>query len=146
MTLSIEQIADLFAGLNNLPKAVNREPTFMEIAGYPHFENVCSNILAFYLQPSNNHGFGTLFLDVLATLVNAKIQIDGQAVDVRREELTNNQNRIDLVIESDNYIFGIENKIYADPYNPFCDYSQYLESLRGCLEIRTRSISLYQHW
>ena len=88
MTLSIEQIADLFAGLEKLPKAVKREQTFMEIAGYPHFENVCSNILAFYLQPCNNHGFGTLFLDVLAILINAEIEIDGQSIDVRREELT----------------------------------------------------------
>ena len=116
MTLSIEQIADLFAGLNNLPKAVNREPTFMEIAGYPHFENVCSNILAFYLQPMNEHGFGTLFLDVLSTLINEGIAIDGQGVDVRREEITGNRKRLDLVIESDNYIIGIENKIYAGLY------------------------------
>jgi PD-(D/E)XK nuclease superfamily len=114
----------------------------MEIAGYPHFENVCSNILEFYLQPSNEHGFGTLFLDVLATLVNAEIEIDGQAVDVRREELTDNQNRIDLVIESDNYIIGIENKINADPYNPFCDYSQYLESLSGGRQVYKILLSL----
>jgi PD-(D/E)XK nuclease superfamily len=129
VTLSIEQIADLFAGLNNLPKAVNREPTFMEIAGYPHFENVCSNILAFYLQPINEHGFGTLFLDVLATLVNAEIEIDGQGIDVRREEITGNGKRIDLVIESDNHIFGIENKIFAGLYSPFEEYSKHLESL-----------------
>jgi PD-(D/E)XK nuclease superfamily len=129
VTLSIEQITDLFAGLNNLPKAVNREQTFMEIAGYPHFENVCSNILAFYLQPSNNHGFGTLFLDVLATLIDEEIEIDGQGVEVRREEPTKKGNRIDLVIKSDNYVFGIENKIYADLNNPFCDYSKHLDSL-----------------
>ena len=82
----------------------------MEIAGYPHFENVCSNILAFYLQPSNEHGFGTLFLDVLAILINAEIEIDGQSIDVRREEHTRIRNRIDLVIESDNYIIGIEKR------------------------------------
>ena len=101
----------------------------MEIAGYPHFENVCSNILAFYLQPSNEHGFGTLFLDVLAILINAEIEIDGQSIDVRREELTRIRNRIDLVIESDNYIIGIEKKIYASTNNPFWDYSAHLESL-----------------
>jgi PD-(D/E)XK nuclease superfamily len=131
VTLSIDQISELFAGLKKLPKAVNREPTFMEIAGYPHFENVCSNILSFYLQPSNEHGLGTLFLDVLATLIDKEIEIDRQAFDIKREVLTNNQNRIDLIIESDNYILGIENKIYADPYNPFWDYSEYLESLSG---------------
>jgi hypothetical protein len=129
VTLSIEQITDLFTGLGKLPQAVNREPTFMEIAGYPHFENVCSNILAFYLQPINNHGFGTLFLEVLATLIDEEIVIDGQNVEVRREELTKKGNRIDLVIKSDNYIFGIENKIYAAPYNPFDDYAEHLELL-----------------
>ena len=63
----------------------------MEIARYPHFENVCSNILAFYLQPSNNHGFGTLFLDVLVTLINEEMVTDGGDIDVRREELTRNE-------------------------------------------------------
>jgi PD-(D/E)XK nuclease superfamily len=101
----------------------------MEIAGYPHFENVCSNILAFYLDPSKNHGFGTLFLNVLATLINEEIVIDAQGIDVRREEPTKKGNRIDLVIKSDNYVFGIENKIYADLNNPFCDYSKHLDSL-----------------
>jgi hypothetical protein len=129
VTLSIDQISDLFLGLKKLPKAVNREPTFMEIAGYPHFENVCSNILSFYLQPSNAHGFGTLFLDVLATLIDPEISVDGKAVEVRREVVTNAGNRIDLIIESDNYVLGIENKIYADTYNPFQDYSACLESL-----------------
>ncbi len=130
MTLSIEQIADLFAGLKNLPKAVNREQTFMEIAGYPHFENVCSNILKFYLQPNNEHGFGTLFLDVLATLIDEEIELDWQGVEVRREEATENRKRVDLVIESDNYIIGVENKIHAGiDNNPFDDYSNHLESL-----------------
>jgi PD-(D/E)XK nuclease superfamily len=129
VTLSIEQITDLFTDLGKLPKAANREPTFMEIAGYPHFENVCSNILAFYLQPSIEHGFGTLFLDVLTTLIDEEIEIDGQDVDVRREELTENGKRIDLVIESNNYVVGIENKIFAGLYNDFSEYSTHLDSL-----------------
>ena len=128
MILSIEQITDLFADLEKLPKAINREPTFMEIAGYPHFENVCSNILAFYLQPSNEHGFGTLFLDVLATLIGEDLATDAQSIDVRREEFTTQGKRIDLVIKSENYIFGIENKIFAGLYNDFPEYSRYLES------------------
>jgi hypothetical protein len=128
--------------LKNLPKVVNREQTFMEIAGYPHFENVCSNILAFYLQPSNEHGFGTLFLDVLATLVNAEIEIDGLGIDVRREEITGNGKRIDLVVESDNHIFGIENKIFAGLYNDFDDYSKHLESLSNGHQVYKILLSL----
>ena len=69
-TLPLEKITHLLNGLKSLPPSQKREPTFMEIAGYPHFENVCSNILQFYLQPSNEHGFGTLLLDSLFTLIN----------------------------------------------------------------------------
>jgi PD-(D/E)XK nuclease superfamily len=142
VNLSIEQIADLFVGLEKLPKAVKREQTFMEIAGYPHFENVCSNILAFYLQPNNGHGFGTLFLDVLATLINEEGINDGQGVDVRREEITENGKRIDLVIESDSHIFGIENKIFAGLYNDFDDYSKHLESLSNGHQVYKILLSL----
>ena len=114
----------------------------MEIAGYPHFENVCSNILSFYLQPSNEHGFGTLFLDVLATLINEETLTDGQDLAVRREELTKKGNRIDLVIESSNYIIGIENKIHAPVDNPFDDYSNHLESLSNGRQVCKVLLSL----
>ena len=124
--LSLEKITHLLNGLKSLPPLQKREPTFMEITGYPHFENVCSNILQFYLQPSNEHGFGTLLLDSLFTLINENVVIDGQNIDVRREESTIKSNRIDLVIESDDFILGIENKIFADEDNPFEDYTEHL--------------------
>jgi len=126
-TLPLEKITHLLNGLKSLPPSQKREPTFMEIAGYPHFENVCSNILQFYLQPSNEHGFGTLLLDSLFTLINENVVIDGQNIDVRREESTANGNRIDLVIESDDFVLGIENKIFAYDCNPFDDYTEHLD-------------------
>lgn len=129
VTLSIEQIDYLLENLKRFPPLKNRELTFMEVGGYPHFENVCSNILSFYLQPNNEHGFGMLFLDVIAAILGKETIIDGQDIEVVREELTNKQNRIDLVIKSENYTIGIENKIHADFYNDFEDYSQYLESI-----------------
>ena len=126
--LSLEKITHLLNGLKSLPPSQNREPTFMEIAGYPHFENVCSNILQFYFQPSNEHGFGTLLLDSLFTLINEKVVINGQSIDVRREESTDKGNRIDLVIESDDFVLGIENKIFAGLYNDLNDYKNHLEN------------------
>ena len=129
VTLSIEQIDYLLENLKRFPPLKNRELTFMEVGGYPHFENVCSNILSFYLQPNNEHGFGMLFLDIIAAILGKETIIDGQDIEVVREELTNKQNRIDLVIKSENYTIGIENKIHADFYNDFEDYSQYLESI-----------------
>jgi len=129
VTLSLEQITDLLNGLKSLPPLRKQEQTFMEIAGYPHFENVCSNILQFYLQPSNEHGFGSLLLDSLFTLINEKVVIDGQNIDVRREESTSEGKRIDLIIESDDFLLGIENKIFAGFYSPFEDYANHLDSL-----------------
>lgn len=129
MTLSVDQITDLLNGLKSLPPLRKQEQTFMEIAGYPHFENVCSNILQFYLQPSNEHGFGSLLLDSLFTLINEKnekVVINGQNIDVRREESTSEGKRIDLIIESDDFLLGIENKIFADAYNRFDKYTEHL--------------------
>ena len=129
MTLSLEQITDLLNGLKSLPPLRKQEQTFMEIAGYPHFENVCSNILQFYLQPSNEHGFGSLLLDSLFKLIDEKVVIDGENIDVRREESTSKRNRIDLIIKSEGFVLGIENKIFAGVDNPFEDYANHLDSL-----------------
>ncbi len=133
--LSTEQITHILEDLKSLPPSQKHEPTFMEIAGYPHYENVCSNILQFYLQPNNEHGFGSLLLDSLFTLINEKVVINGQSIDVRREESTDKNNRIDLVIESDDFVLGIENKIFAyEDNNPFKDYSEHLKKYipKGC--------------
>jgi PD-(D/E)XK nuclease superfamily len=117
------------SGLESLPSPGSQQPTFMEIAGYPHFENVCSNILQFYLTPTNEHGFGRLLLDSLLILVDRELINDEQNIEVRREVCTSENNRIDLVIIADNYIIGIENKIHAKVDNPFCDYAKHLNSL-----------------
>jgi PD-(D/E)XK nuclease superfamily len=123
------QFDELLEGLKKLPPLQSREKTFMEIAGYPHFENVCSNILAFYLNPNNEHGFGTLLLDALARVINEEIKTNEQSIQVKREVITDGKKRIDLVIESDDYVLAIENKIFASIDNPFQDYSEYLEKL-----------------
>jgi len=100
----------------------------MEVAGYPHYENVCSNILAFFFDPNNSHGFGNLLLDALAEAGS----IDGIAegayanVSVERESTTNAGNRIDILIESDTLLIVIENKIFHAADNPFADYAAFI--------------------
>jgi hypothetical protein len=118
----------LFNEFRTLPPAVRRSPTFMEVAGYPHYENVCSNILAFYFDPSNPHGFGNLLLDTFAEAGS----IDGIAegayanIAVERESTTNAGNRIDILIESDTLLIVIENKIFHAADNPFADYAAFI--------------------
>ena len=129
-------VAKLLDDFRALPGRVERPRTFMDIAGYPHYENVCSNILAFFLDPGEPHGLGTLVLDALAS-AGSIVATDGGIganVSVEREVSTEAGNRIDILIESDTQAVLIENKIFAAVGNPFADYAAHLKrrTSNGC--------------
>ena len=42
-----------------------KEKTFMDISGYSHYENVCSNILAFYFNTVDEHKFNNYVENIL---------------------------------------------------------------------------------
>lgn len=88
-----------------LPDRIERPRTFMEIAGYPHCENVCSNILAFFMDPEEPHGLGTLVLDALASAAGIAGTNEGisGSVSVEHEVITDEDKRIDLLITSDDH-------------------------------------------
>ncbi len=131
----LEQTSNDYDALLNdfraLPGRVERPRTFMEIAGYPHYENVCSNILAFFMDPEESHGLKTLVLDALANAGNIATADEGVGgnVSVEREVVTHAGNRIDILITTDTHAILIENKIFAAAYNPFPDYSRFLDGL-----------------
>jgi len=136
--LVVHAATKLLDDFRALPGRVERPRTFMEIAGYPHYENVCSNILAFFMDPVESHGLGTLVLDALASaggIVTADEGVGGN-VSVEREVSTDAGNRIDIFVESDDRAILIENKIYASANNPFGDYTAYLN--RRTLEGRAK--------
>lgn len=126
--IRIEDFKKLLDEFKKLPDHVERPPTFMEIAGYPHYENVCSNILAFFMDPNESHGFGPLILDALARVSDIAAADRGGIgnVSIEREVITDSGNRIDILIESDERAILIENKIYANVSNPFGDYANFL--------------------
>lgn len=111
-------------------KIVQSKPTFMQISGYPHFENVCSNILQFYFDPCNCHGLKSMLISALMTSIQ-RIPDDQcfQDVKVEREYSTSKNNRIDLVITTNKYVIGIENKIFSGIYNDLVDYSNTIEKI-----------------
>lgn len=130
MTATIDQFKALLDEFKKLPRTPQRDPTTLELSGYPHLENVYSNILAFFLDPRREHGFGSLFLESLLSVAEykeEKIAIrDGKEVEINREEITGTRKRIDLVISTDTLIVGIENKIYHELHNDLDDYGQHL--------------------
>lgn len=116
---------------SKVPGRIERLQTFMEIAGYPNRENVCSNILAFFMDPEESHGLGTLVLDALASaggIVGTDEKV-GRIISIEREATTYKGKRIDLLIKTDAHVILVENKIYARSDNPFEDYAAYLDQI-----------------
>lgn len=100
--------------------------TFLEIAKCPHIENVWSNILAFYFDPNNEHNLHDLLLKSLFEAAEIEVPPFNN-VKVDREHKTEKNNRIDIVIISDDFALGIENKVGADLYNDLNDYSNTID-------------------
>jgi hypothetical protein len=110
-----------------------KTPGLLEIAGCPNRENVWSNLLAFYLDPGKEHGLGNL---LLTTLLETAGYGDAGAVtpahvEVKREYTTGTGRRIDIVVSSDTFVLGIENKVNAPLYNDLEDYAAAIAQLPG---------------
>ncbi len=124
-------------------KSTSIEPTFMDISGFPHYENVCSNILKFFFLSEEAHGLKDLFLRALLKTVGEDVNHYITVDDVIREQTTNKGNRIDIVILTDEYVIGIENKIFASVYNDLHDYSSYLDGIGKGKKIYKVLLSIY---
>lgn len=122
---SVDQFTELMKRFGALPRTSPR-PTFMDVAGYPHYENVCSNILAFYLNPGEAHGLGDLVLRSLLQILEFPDASLGQTL-VEREYMTSHGGRLDLLVDTDAVTIGIEHKVYAGVYNDLDDYAKSID-------------------
>jgi len=130
-----EKLNRLISDFKKIPTTDKIHPTFLEITGYPHYENVCSNILAFFLTPEAPHGMESLLLkSLIACNPQQGENLNLSNISVEREKVTDNGNRIDLYIETDTHLIAIENKIWHDPVNPFDDYALYMQSQNKKIE------------
>lgn len=98
--------------------------TFLEIAGYPHYENVCSNLLSFYLDPEEEHGMGDLLLRALMTCMGIPWETTIHKAQPNREVCTSQRGRIDLLVVTEDFMIGVENKIWAFLHNDLDDYGK----------------------
>src|SRR6266446_3576161 len=71
---SLAEFEYLLASFDLLPKAEKKPfTTLLEIANYPHSELACSNILAFFLNPDEEHKLGSLVLNSLFSVLRDRI-------------------------------------------------------------------------
>lgn len=145
--IDFEKLTIELKNLNNQPKNVDEDPTYFEIAQIQENELIASNILKFFFDPEQIHGFGTLFLEsLLSTAGIAFTPDDIQEVEVDREVSTEKHNRIDLVVYTSKTVIGIENKLTADITNDLEDYHNYLSRVGEGKRIIAilLSVSLYK--
>jgi len=120
--------------LDSLPKTEERPKNIFDISGYPNWENVNSNFLAFYLNDAEEHKMKRLFIDSLVDCIEdlMPLKIERKVFDtnysVNREHPTKQRGRIDILIQSDDATSDnswgilIENKIYHSLSNDLNDY------------------------
>lgn len=125
--MSLNSIQSFFQEVE-IPKVKKRPKTFLGIAKMPHYENVISNIYAFYFQPEEVHGMRDLFISSLLDLVKqseigaTKDFSDFITFDVATEHVTKKRGRIDILLSNDTHAIIIENKIYHTLNNDLNDY------------------------
>ena len=141
MISNYEKVLDDFKSLHIQTVAI--EPTFLDISGFPHYENVCSNILQFFFQTNEAHNMGDLFIQALLKTVGENISNSILVNEVVREQPTPSGKRLDIVITTDDYVVGIENKIYAVLTNDLGDYSNYLQSILAGRKLKKIVLSLH---
>lgn len=100
-----------------------KKTTFLEIMKKQSSEVIASNVLEFFINPKNEHDMGDVFIEALKKI--SKIDDDlGEFQSVETEVVTENNKRIDIVINFEKYTIGIENKIYAELYNNLDEYKK----------------------
>ncbi len=123
------QSLQTFLNENDIPIIKGKPKTFLGIAKQPHYENVISNIYAFYFDTNEGHTLKDLFIKSLLELINnsslAKQNIVFETFlnfKVVTEYGTKNQKRIDLLLQNNDQAIIIENKIYHQLNNDLDEY------------------------
>ena len=117
-----------------------RKTTFMEVAGIEHREVTISKILAFLLCSEEEHGLGDLWArSLMAAAAESDERFGLEAMRVSptsctTEVVTANVKRnlrIDVVVESPDFVVGVENKIGASLYNDLEAYAGQVRDMAG---------------
>ena len=103
------------------------EKNIFSIGGCGHYENPISDILAFLLDTHELHGFGDLVLKSLNEAAGCSNNDTDIIKSPLREVYTDDGKRIDILIEGQDYVLVIENKIRHWLANPFASYDAYLD-------------------
>ena len=110
-------------------KIPDKEKNVFSLGGRGHYENPISDILSFFIDPNEEHGFNSLFLRSIFEAAKSEMPLLETVKAPIREVRTDLGNRIDLLVEGDEWVLTIENKIRHDAVNPFDDYTNFINNV-----------------
>jgi len=102
------------------------DETMFEICGFPHYENVVSNVLAFFFDDNNNHNLNGLLAKSLieaSKIPESNLDLQFQA----EREVGTGAGFIDILLSNDSCCIVIENKIWAPLNNDLDDYIEFVK-------------------
>lgn len=134
--MQLKQLKELIEHLKTLPTPETPEPTIFSIGSRGYYENPTSDVLAFFCDSDGAHGLGALMMEALfealatANPESFSINFDDYATisEPAREVSTKDNKRIDLLLEGNDWVMVIENKIYHQQVNPFKTYQRHIKS------------------
>lgn len=108
-----------------------KNDTILEKIGIQYKEVYYNELLAFYLNPNEKHGYGDKILKVLLKSANIKGRLDLTNLKFEKPNYfeTESRKQIDICAHNDSFGLIIENKIHADLDNPFEEYVKEIKSL-----------------
>jgi hypothetical protein len=123
----IKEFQTLLEEFKRMPKS-KPEPTYLDICHYSgrRFEEICSRILCFYFQPKNEHGLGTLLLESMFEAIGCDNVNIGGDIEINLEVNADGK-RLDMLISGEEWVIGIENKVWGNTDNPWGEYKKCIE-------------------
>lgn len=124
---NLDQAQQMLTQFKRLSFPVATKTTFLDLVGLGHKESISSKLLAFFLNSTAEHGLGDLCLQSLFELAGRPQSSKINTIKLIQEQHCSNQDadgtgRIDLLIETDDFVVAIENKINHVMNNPFHVY------------------------
>ncbi len=124
-----EELYKVFQSMQSLG-SLTKERNIFSIGARGYYENPTSDMLAFFLDPSSDHGLNNLVLSCLLSCLDQELTdpkpYPSLELTPEREYVTEAQNRIDLVLEGSDWVMAIENKIMHGLQNNFEDYKSHI--------------------
>ena len=109
---------------------IPERPNLFRIARFPNSELASSNTLAWLLDPTGNHGLGTLVLESLLGRVDRADAVSDDVI-IETEAVTEKGNRIDVLVRLPDLAIVIENKVLSGLNNDLADYKAHAREENG---------------